>query len=86
VRQLRREWDQLRFELAVGDLDLDAIKANDEPEPAVPTMDELRRQAKALGIPAPPPRRGSAERFRDEMFELLTGGTRAGRNQGSDEG
>ena len=57
LRELRRDWDRLRFELAVGDLDLDAIEAAREPEPAVPTMGELRQQAKALGIPAPPPRR-----------------------------
>jgi hypothetical protein len=56
----------------VGDLDLDAIEAAREPEPTVPTMGELRDQAKALGIPVPPPRKGSAEWFRDEMFELLT--------------
>jgi hypothetical protein len=35
-------------------------------------MDELRRQAKTLGILATPPRRGSAEWFRYEMFELLS--------------
>jgi hypothetical protein len=72
LRELRREFDRLRFELAVGDLDLDAIKAAREPEPAVPTMAELRQQAKTLGIPVPPPRPGTAEAFRDEMFRLLT--------------
>ena len=72
LRELRREWDRLRFELAVGDLDLDAIEAAREPEPAVPTMGELREQAKALGIPAPPLRRGSADWFRDDMLELLS--------------
>jgi hypothetical protein len=72
LRELRRESDRLRLELAVGDLDLDAIEAAREPEPAVPTMAELREQAKALGIPAPPPRPGTTEWFRDEMFELLT--------------
>ena len=71
LRELRREWDRLRFELAVGDLDLDAIEAAREPEPAVPTMGELRQQAKALGIPTPPPRQGSADWFRDDMLRLL---------------
>ena len=51
LRDLRREWDRLRFELAMGDLDMDAIKAAREPEPLVPSMGELRDQAKALGIP-----------------------------------
>ena len=71
LRELRREWDRLRFELAVADLDLDAIEAAREPEPAVPTMGELRQQAKALGIPVPAPRRGSADWFRDDMLNLL---------------
>jgi hypothetical protein len=35
-------------------------------------MGELRQQAKALGIPAPPPRKGSAEWFRDDMLRLLS--------------
>ena len=55
----------------MGDLDLDAIEAAREPEPAVPTMGELRQQAKALGIPVPPPRKGSADWFRDDMLNLL---------------
>jgi hypothetical protein len=71
LRDMRREWDRLRFELAVGDLDLDAIEAAREPEPAVPTMGELRDQAKALGVPVPPVRRGSAEWSRDDMLRLL---------------
>jgi hypothetical protein len=71
LRELRRGSDRLRFELAVGDLDLDAIEAAREPEPAVPTMGQLRQQAKTLGIPVPPVRRGSAEWFRDDMLRLL---------------
>jgi hypothetical protein len=71
LRDMRREWDRLRLDLAVGDLDLDAIEAAREPEPHVPTMGELRQQAKALGIPTPPVRRGSAEWFRDDMLRLL---------------
>ena len=73
LRELRRDCDRLRFELAVGDLDLDAVEAAREPEPHVPTMGELRDQAKALGIPVPPPRKGSAEWFREDMLNLLTG-------------
>ena len=71
LRDMRREWDRLRFELAIGDLDLDAIEAAREPEPAVPTMGDLRQQAKALGISVPPPRKGSADWFRDDMLNLL---------------
>jgi hypothetical protein len=71
LRELRREWDRLRFDLAIGDLDLDAIKADAEPVPVVPTMGELRQQAKSLGLPVPPPRRGSAEWFREDMLRVL---------------
>jgi hypothetical protein len=67
LRVMRREWDRLRFELAIGDLDLDAIEAAREPERAIPTMGELRDQAKALGLPVPAVRRGSAEWFRDDI-------------------
>jgi hypothetical protein len=69
--ELRREYDRLRFELAVGDLDLEAIEAAREPEPHVPTMGELRQQAKTLGLPVPPVRKGSVEWFRDDMLRLL---------------
>jgi len=72
LRELRRDSDRLRFELAVGDLDLDAIEAAREPEPHVPTMGELREQAKTLGIPAPPARPGPADWFRDDMLRLLS--------------
>lgn len=71
LRELRREWDRLRFDLARGDLDLDAIEAAREPEPTIPTMGELRDQAKALGVPVPPVRKGSAEWFRDDMLRVL---------------
>ena len=75
LRELRRESDRVLFEVAIGGLDLDAIEAAREPEPAVPTMAELREQAKALGIHVPPPREGSAEWFRDDMLRLLDAGT-----------
>ena len=55
----------------MGDLDLDTIEAAREREPAGPTMGQLREQAKTLGIPAPPPRQGSADWFRDDMLRLL---------------
>jgi hypothetical protein len=71
LRELRRESDRLLFEVAIGDLDLDAIEAAREPEPHIPTMGELRDQAKALGLPVPAVRRGSAEWFRDDMLRLL---------------
>jgi hypothetical protein len=70
-RQQRRDWDRLRFELAVGDLDLEAIEAAREPEPTVPSMGDLRDQAKSLGIPVPPPRPGTADWFRNDMLNLL---------------
>jgi HK97 family phage prohead protease len=54
--QQRRRWDRLRLELVTDDLDLEAIEAVRD-DPAVPTDTELREQAKALGVPVPPPRR-----------------------------
>jgi HK97 family phage prohead protease len=54
--QQRRQWDRLRLELLTDDLDLEAIEAARD-DPAVPTDAELREQAKALGLPGPPPRR-----------------------------
>jgi hypothetical protein len=54
--QPRRQWDRLRLELLTDDLDLEAIEAARD-DPAVPTEAELRGQAKALGLPVPPPRR-----------------------------
>jgi uncharacterized protein len=54
--QQRRQWDRLRLELLTDDLDLEAIEAARD-HPAVPTDAELREQAKALGLPVPPPRR-----------------------------
>ncbi len=68
--QQRQRWDRLRLELLTDDLDLEAIEAARE-DPASPTDAELREQAKALGLPAPPPRKGTRERFRDDMFDLL---------------
>jgi hypothetical protein len=54
--QQRRQWDRLRLELLTDELDLEAIEAARD-DPAVPTEAELREQAKALGLPVPPPRR-----------------------------
>jgi uncharacterized protein len=54
--QQRRRWDRLRLELLTDDLDLEAIEAARD-HPAAPTDAELREQAKALGLPVPPPRR-----------------------------
>jgi hypothetical protein len=51
--ELRREWERLRLELLTDDLPVPAP----EPAPVVPTDTELREQAKALGLPVPPPRR-----------------------------
>jgi hypothetical protein len=52
--QQRRRWDRLRLELLTDDLDLKAIEAARD-DPAAPTDAELREQAKALGLPVPPP-------------------------------
>jgi hypothetical protein len=71
LRELRRQSDRLSFDLLVGDLDLDAIEAAREPEPHVPTMGDLRQQAKTLGVHVPPPRTGSADWFRADMLRLL---------------
>ena len=68
--QQRQQWDRLKLELLTDDLDPEAIEAARE-DPASPTDAELREQAKALGLPAPPPRKGTRERFRDDMFDLL---------------
>jgi hypothetical protein len=70
--QQRRRWDRLRLELLTDDLDLEAIEAARD-DPAVPTDAELRERAKALGLPVPLPRKGTRERFRDDMFDLLMG-------------
>jgi hypothetical protein len=59
--QQRRQWDRLRLELLTDDLDLEAIAAARD-DPAGPTDAELREQAKALGLPVPPPRKGTRER------------------------
>jgi hypothetical protein len=53
LRDQRRKWDRLRLELAVGDLDLDAIKAARDPGPAIPTDAELRERGRALGLSVP---------------------------------
>ena len=73
LRQLRHGWDRLRLDFAMGDLDLDAIREAREPVPHVPTMREQREQAKALGLPVPAARKGTAEWFRDDMLNLLMG-------------
>jgi hypothetical protein len=58
--------------LLTDDLDLEAIEAARD-DPAAPTDAKLREQAKELGLPVPPPRKGTRERFRDDMFDLLMG-------------
>ena len=73
--QQRRQWDRLRLELLTDDLDLEAIAAARD-DPAAPTDAELREQAKALGLPVPPPRRppdytAVRAQARREMLTLL---------------
>jgi hypothetical protein len=73
--ELRTEWDRLRLELLTHDLDPVAIEAARD-DPAVPTDAELREQAKALGLPVPPPRRqpdytAVRAQARREMLTLL---------------
>jgi HK97 family phage prohead protease len=70
-RSLRRRCDEVALEAALG---WEAIPAFVEPEAkSGPTDAELREQAKALGLPVPLPRKGTRERFRDDMFDLLMG-------------
>jgi HK97 family phage prohead protease len=70
-RSLRRRCDEVALEAALG---WEPIPPFVEPEAkSGPTDAELREQAKALGLPAPPPRKGTRERFRDDMFDLLMG-------------
>jgi HK97 family phage prohead protease len=64
--QQRRQWDRLRLELLKDDLDMEAIEAVRD-DPAAPTDAELREQAKALGLPVPRPREGTAARFRSGL-------------------
>jgi HK97 family phage prohead protease len=74
VAELRRESDRIRFELAIAGIDREAIKATLDRQPTAPTIDELREQAAALGIPGP--LRSKAERIRararEQMWSLLT--------------
>ena len=70
-RSLRRRSAELELEAALG---WEPIPAFVEPEAkSGPTDAELREQAKALGLPVPLPRKGTRERFRDDMFDLLMG-------------
>jgi HK97 family phage prohead protease len=62
---LRRRCDKVALEAALGWQPTPAL-----PEPEVkagPTDAELREQAKALGLPVPPPREGTAARFRSGL-------------------
>jgi HK97 family phage prohead protease len=78
--ELRREWDRLRLELLTDDLDPEAIEAAHDDSP-LPTDAELREQAKALGLPVPPPRwnpdytavRAQARRQMLTLFEQADG-------------
>ena len=64
------ELDRMLFQLVIGQLrGKDTAPA---PEPAVPTDAELRDQARELGRPVPRAPEGTAERFRDDMLELLS--------------
>ena len=41
------------------------------PAPPVPTEAQLRAHARELGVPVPRAREGTAERFRDDLLNLL---------------
>jgi hypothetical protein len=65
------ELDHMLYELVRDKL------AEPEPEPdpnpgTVPSDVELRRKARELGLPVPRAPEGTAERFRDDMLELLS--------------
>jgi hypothetical protein len=64
------ELDHMLYELVRDKLTPDDPEP--EPERSVPTEAELRAQARELGIPVPRAREGTAERFRDDMLELLS--------------
>jgi hypothetical protein len=64
------ELDHMLYELVRDKLTPDELEP--EPERTVPTEAELRAQARELGIPVPRAAEGTAERFRDDMLELLT--------------
>jgi hypothetical protein len=62
------ELDHMLYELVRDKLTPD----DPEPERILPTEADLRAQACELGIPVPRAREGMAERFRDDMLELLS--------------
>ncbi len=63
------ELDRMLYELVRDKLTPDDPEP--EPERTVPTEAELRAQARELGIPVPRASEGTAERFRDDMLNLL---------------
>jgi hypothetical protein len=64
-RNLRRRCDEVALEAALG---WQPVSTFVEPEAeSGPTDAELREQAKALGLPVPPPREGTAARFRSGL-------------------
>ena len=68
---LRRRCDEIALEAALG---WQPVPTFVKPKAELgPTDADLREQAKALGLPVPPSRKGTRERFRDDMFDLLMG-------------
>jgi hypothetical protein len=64
------ELDHMLYELVRDKLTPD--DSEPDPERTVPSEAELRARARELGIPVPRAPEGTAERFRDDMLELLT--------------
>ena len=63
------ELDHMLYELVRDKLTPDDPEP--EPERTVPTEAELRQRSRELGLPVPLAREGTAERFRDDMLNLL---------------
>ena len=63
------ELDHMLYELVRDKLTPDP--PDEPPERTVPTKTELRQRSRELGLPVPRAREGTAERFRDDMLNLL---------------
>ena len=63
------ELDQMLYEPVRDKLTPDP--PDEPPERTVPTKTELRQRSRELGLPVPRAREGRAERFRDDMLNLL---------------
>ena len=63
------ELDHMLYELVRDKLTPEP--PDEPPERTVPTEAELPQRSRELGLPVPRAREGTAERFRDDMLNLL---------------